>query len=366
VVGLQMGYNLDYAEALEAFEQAKAADPDDPVAYRLAAGTAWTALLFEQGAVTVDDYLGQARPNLPRHRPTAALDGAFRDNLRQALTLAEQRRRDRDEEDADAHYQVGAAYAFLASYEATVEGRVLGSIGPARRAYREHQRVLELDPERKDAGLVVGLYRYAVADLSVPMRLLAHLAGFGGDREQGLRMVEEAAAYPSVVRPNALFMLVLLYNRERRHDDAMRVIKELQHEYPKNRLLWLEAGTTALRARRPEDAREALEEGLRRLRRDTRPRALGEEARWHYAYGAALVALKDVASAERELRVALTGAPRDWIRGRIHQELGKLADLADDRPRALDEYRLSDRLCRDDRDSECLKEVKTLMRTRYQ
>ena len=74
--------------------------------------------------------------------------------------------------------------------------------------------------------------------------------------------------------------------------------------------------------------------------RDPRPRALGEEARWRYAYGAALVALKDVRAAERELRAALAGATRDWVRGRVHKELGKLADLAGDRPRALDEYRL--------------------------
>ena len=53
---------------------------------------------------------------------------------------------------------------------------------------------LDLDPSRKDAGLIVGMYRYAVSSLSLPSRLMARLAGFGGGRDRGLRMVEEAAA----------------------------------------------------------------------------------------------------------------------------------------------------------------------------
>jgi tetratricopeptide (TPR) repeat protein len=362
--GLQLGYNLDHADALAAFKDAIAADPSDPTAYRLAAATAWIDLLFEQGAITVDDYLGQARANLPRATPITALDAAFHDALRQALTLSEERLRNHPS-DADAHYQVGAAYGCLASYTATVEGRLLGSLGPARRAYHEHERALELDPQRKDAALVVGMYRYTVSSLPAPLRLVARLVGFGGDRERGLRMFEDAAHYPSDAQPNALFTLILMYNREARYDDALRVIGELQQRFPRNRLLWLEAGSTALRAGRPADANTALEEGLARLSRDPRPRALGEDARWRYAHGAALVGLRNSVAAERELRAALAGATHDWVRGRVHKELGKLADLAGDRPRALDEYRLAERLCRQDRDGDCSDEVKEVMKAGY-
>ena len=362
--GLDLGYNLDHAEALAAFRDAIAADPGAPAPYRLLAAATWITLLFEQGVITVDDYLGQARANVPRSAPTAALDAAFHDAMRQAISLGERRLADHPD-DADAHFQVGAAFGFLASYAATIDGRVLGSLGTARRAYREHERVLDLDPQRKDAGMIVGLYRYSVAALPLPLRLMAHLAGFGGGRERGLQMVEEAARYPSDVQPNALFTLVLMYNREARYDDALRVIGELQRRFPRNRLLWLEAGNTALRAGRPDEARAALQEGLARLSRDTRPRAAGEDSRWRHAYGTALVALKDAPPAERELRAAIAGATRDWVRGRAHKELGKLADLSGDRTRALDEYRQADRLCRQDHDSVCSEEVNALLKTRY-
>src|SRR5712692_8833497 len=161
------------------------------------------------------------------------------------------------------------------------------------------ERVLELDPRRKDAGLIVGTYRYAVSALPAPLRIAAHLVGFGADRLRALRMVEEAANYPGDSQPNALFVLVLMYNREARYDDALRVIRRLQETFPRNRLLWLEAGSTALRAGRPIDALAMLEEGLSRYSSDARPRAFGEEARWKYVHGAVLVALHRAAQAER-------------------------------------------------------------------
>jgi tetratricopeptide (TPR) repeat protein len=362
--GLELGYNLDYPDALAAFRLAIAEDPNDSRAPALAAATAWTALLFEQGAVTVDDYLGQARADVPRGAASPDLDRAFHENLDRAQTVAEALLRAHPD-DADAHFQVGSVYGFRASYIATVEGRVVGSLGPGRRAYREHQRVLEIDPSRKDAGLIVGLYRYTVASLPAPLRLMAKIVGFDGDRTQGLKLVEAAAHYPSDSQPNALFTLLVMYNRESRWDDALAVVADLQRRFPRNRLLWLEAGCTALRAGRPLIARKAFETGLAMLAADRRLRAAGEESRWHYGYGAALVALKDVGPAERELRAALSAAVRDWVRGRIHRELGKLADLDGDRPRAKDEYRLADRLCKQDHDDDCADGARALIKTAY-
>jgi tetratricopeptide (TPR) repeat protein len=359
--GVELGYNLDHAAALAAFGEAIAADPTDPAPYRLAAATTWITLLFGQGVITVEDYLGDARADLHRAVPPVGPAAAFHQTIRRAIALSEDRLR-RQPSDADAHYQLGAAFSCLASYIATVEGRVLGSLSPARRAYRAHERVLQLDPGRTDAGLVIGMYGYAVSDLPAPMRLLARLAGLRGN-SRAVTLVEQAARHPGDAQPKALFALILLYNRQRRYADALQVIGELQRRFPRNRLLWLEAGGTALRAGRLHEARAALEEGLARLSHDPRSRAAGEEARWRYVYGAALAALRD-RGADRELRAALASATRDWLRGRIHLELAGLAAAAGDRPRALDEYRQAERLCRQDGDDECAGEAETLRRNR--
>ncbi|HJU41668.1 MAG TPA: tetratricopeptide repeat protein, partial [Vicinamibacterales bacterium] len=362
--GLALGYNLDHAEAIAAFHRAIEADPGSPTGYRLLAATAWTILLFEQGAITVDDFLGEARKEYQRSPPRADLASAARSALDRAVLLAEEQLKERPG-DAAAHYHAGAAHSFRAAYTATIEGRLFGSLGAARRAYREHERVLSLDSSRKDAGLIVGMYRYTVASLSAPLRLGAVLAGFGGGRERGLRLVEDAANHPSDVQTNAQLVLVLMYNREGRYDDALRVIRELQRQFPRNRLLWIEEAATALRAGRAVEARAAIESGLARLSADPRPRAPGEEARWRYTHGATLVALHLSMPAAAELRAALSLATRDWLRGRIHLELGKLADLAADRTTARREYREAARLCREDDDAACAREANALTKRGY-
>jgi tetratricopeptide (TPR) repeat protein len=359
--GIELGYNLDHQEAAAAFREAVAADPSSVAAHRLAAAAAWMAILFEQGAITIEDYLGEARSSAPRPSPNPALAAAFRTHVDRAIALAAQRLRERPD-DADAHYQAGAAHALLASYIATVEGRVSGSFGPARRAYREQERALALDPGRKDAGLITGTYRYTISSLSLPARLFARLAGFGSGRERGIALVEAAAAHPSDAQPGARFMLVLLYNRERRYDDALRVITGLRESFPRNRLLWLEAGSTALRAGRPTAAAAAIEQGFLHLGRDQRPRAGGEISRWHLAYGSALRECGRGADAERQLQAALPAATRPWVRGRARLQLGLLRETSGDAAAALAELSAAASLCQADDDPECVKEARASMR----
>src|SRR5262245_15874278 len=287
----QHAYNLDYDGATGELEAAAAANPRDIAVERGLAVVPWLMITFRRGAVTVDDYLGSiSKQNVALREPPADLAERFARHSARALQLAEEAVRARPNE-AEAQYQLGAVVGLQASYSATVEGRVLGAFRAARRAYEAHERVMRLDPSRKDAGLIVGMYRYIVSQLSLPIRMMADLVGFGGGKELGIRMIEDAARHPGDSQADARFALVLLYNRERRYDDALRVLGQLQEAFPRNRILWLEAGATALRAGRAADAERLLDEGLQRLATDRRPRMFGEEALWYLKRGTARVAL---------------------------------------------------------------------------
>ena len=343
-------YNLDYDLATRDMEAAVEADATDIEARRGVAMVAWLQIPFRRGAATVDDYLGSvSKQHVAMREPPAELAAAFQKHANAALAMAERAVAARPR-DPEAHYQLGAVVGMQASYVATVEGRILGAFRAARRAYDAHERVLELDAARKDAGLVVGMYRYVVSQLSLPLRLMAYVAGFGGGKERGIRMIEEAAAHGGGAAHDARFALVLLYNREGRYADALEVLGQLRRDFPRNRILWLEAGATALRAKQPAEAERLLSDGLARATADRRPRMFGEQALWYLKRGTARLELDRQADAESDLREALQGESRKWVAGRAHAELGKLADLRGDRPAARAEFQQAIALARQDND----------------
>jgi tetratricopeptide (TPR) repeat protein len=327
-------YNLDHDEAIKLARQAVAAEPDDSRNHRALASMVWLDILFKRGAVTVDHYLGSfTRSNVDIKNPPPELDAEFKREVAKAIELAEKRVA-AAASDPQAHFELASSVGLQATYTASVEGKVMAGFRAARRSYDESERVLELDPKKKEAELIVGTYRYLISTLSFPVRVMAYVAGFGGGKERGLRMVEETAAAGGENRTDAEFALVLLYNREKRYDDAMRVMADLRKRYPRNRLVLLEAGATATRANRAEEAERLLTEGIGILAKDPRPRIPGEDALWHYKRGAARVMLRRSEDALGDLKIAMAPGAAGWVVGRSNLELARLALQRGDRPAA--------------------------------
>jgi tetratricopeptide (TPR) repeat protein len=350
-------YNLDHEDAIRLLRQAVTAGPNDGANHRALASAIWLDILFKRGAVTVDHYLGSfTSGTVDIRNPPADLDAEFKREIARAIELAEKRAA-AFPRDAQAHFELGTAVGLQASYIASVEGRLLAGFRAARRSYDAEETVLELDPKRTEAGLIVGTYRYLVSTLSLPMRLMAYAAGFGGGKERGLRMIEETVAAGRENRTDAEFALVLLYNRERRYDDALRVLAALRRRYPRNRLVVLEAGATATRGNRPADAEALLTDGMAMLARDTRPRMPGEDALWHYKRGAARVMLRRRDEALADLRAAQAPGAAGWVQGRAHLEMARLALQQGDRTGALREAAQAVAVCGKSNDPICVDEA---------
>jgi tetratricopeptide (TPR) repeat protein len=362
---LELAYNLDHDDAMALLRADVAASPDDPAAHRTLAAVVWLHLLFRRGAVTVDHYLGSfSRARVDLKKPPPELDAEFRRHVSRAIELARKRVAERPR-DPQARYDLGSALAIQASYVATVEGRLLAGFNAARHAFDEHERVLELNASRHDAALVVGTYRYIVSTLSLPMRWMAYVVGFGGGRERGIQMLERAASQRSDAQIEAMFALILVYNREKRYDDALRVLQALRQRCPRNRLVVLETGSTALRAGRAQQAEALLTEGLALLAKDSRPRIPGEEALWRYKRGAARVALGRVEAALDDLRVATAADAQAWVGGRARVELGRIALARGERQAAQAEARRAETLCREGNDPACVDDARKLLRSAH-
>jgi tetratricopeptide (TPR) repeat protein len=354
-------YSLDDVQSVDTWRQATVADPQDAAAWRGLAGALLAHVGMLRGTVTVDSYLGRVGSrdvSLPP--PPPELTREFNDAVSRAITIA-RRRVDAHTSDVGAQYELGAAVGIRASYMATVDGGVMAAFRAAREAYDAHETVLKLNPSRADAGLIVGTYRYIVAALSLPVRMFAYMAGFGGGKERGIHLVEGAAAYPGDNQSDARLALILLYTREGRFDDALKQLDLLRGRYPRNRLLWLESGSTLLRANRAADAERVLDEGIDKLAHDDRPRMYGEDALWYYRRGAARAALGRRIEARQDLEKSIASDGRAWVHGRAHFELGRLL-LASDPADAREHLHVAAKLGDSDRDGASADRARDLLK----
>lgn len=360
-----LAYNLDHDQAVDTLLRALEENPTDASTHRGIAALSWLRMLFLRGQVLVDSQM-TATFNSPGRKqdPPVELDELFQIHIGRAVELSEEAVR-RAPNDPEVHYQLGASLALVASYTATIEGESLRALRDAKRAYTEHEKVLELDPARKDANLTLGLYRYLVSLLPGPVRMMAYLVGFDGGKEEALRLIEQAAAYPGDSESEAKFALVLLYNREKEFDRAQRVLSELKRRYPRNWLVWLESASTWLRDERARMAERDLTLGFEKLVNDDRPRMFGEDKVWLLKRGTARVDLSKLDDARVDLEAARTGQTTEWVQGRATIELGKIADLEGNRALARSEYDRGRKLCDRANDRRCVSLAKTLKKYGY-
>lgn len=357
-------YNLDYTDAEVASRRAVALAPDDSRTHRALAGILWLDMLFERGGASIDHYLGgvsktqQSRPQPPSLKSTE-----FKRELARAIELAEARVA-ADPRDVNARYELGVAYGLQASYFASMEGSMTSAFRSGKRAFDAQEYVLDRDPGRVAAGLIVGSYRYAVSALNLPTRMFAYMAGFGGGKERGIEMVEKALA-DADTRVQAKTALVLIFTREGRHLDAMRLLSELERAYPRNRLFTLEYGAAAIRAGRMAEAQRTLERGLAALSQDSRRKMPGERAYWLYKLALSRLGQNRRLEAAETLSAAMMQNPADWVRGRIHLALGQAADLAGDRNKALGEYRTAKRISEEAGDPWCTVRADRFLKQRF-
>jgi tetratricopeptide (TPR) repeat protein len=360
----QAAYNLDLPAAAAAMREAVGAHPANPRTHRALATMLWLTILFERGAVTIDHYIGgisSKRFSLPP--PSPALAAEFRQALARAIDLSEAQL-ERDPGDLDARDELGKAYALQASYVASIEGSMTGALRSARRAFDAQETILERDPRRADAGVIVGLYRYVVSTMALPSRLFAYVIGMGGGKERGISLLEEAARPPHAL-VEAQAALVLIFAKEKRHLEGLEIMRQLATQYPRNRIFVMEVGAAALRAERYADADATLTRGLAAFDADARPKIPGELALWLYKRGQARLGMKQPPAAAADFERALASSPMPWTAGRLHLALGKVHDLAGRRKEALAKYLLARRIAEQIDDPPAAAEANRLLRTPY-
>src|SRR5450432_4318916 len=238
--GFSHFYNLEYDEAIASFEKAIVRTPGSPDLHNHLAQTLVFREMFRNGALESELVSGtNSFLRRPKLNPSPETEARFLSEVSTALGLAGDRLK-ANPDDTAALYAMGISYGLRSNYYWVVKKAWHDSLKDATAARRLHNRVSELEPNNVDARLVQGLHDYIVGSLPWKVKMLVVLVGIHGDKEKGIRTVQDVAANGKVNRIDAQILLCALYRRENRMRLAIPIVHGLIGRYPRNFLLRLE------------------------------------------------------------------------------------------------------------------------------
>jgi tetratricopeptide (TPR) repeat protein len=235
-------YNLDYDQAIAVFEKAIAQYPGLPELHNHLAQTLIFREMFRNGALESELVSGRnSFLRRPKLNPAPETEKRILDEIAKAMTLADARLK-QNPKDTAAMYSSGIAYGLRSNYFWVVKKAWHDALRDATAARKLHNRISELEPNNVDARLVQGLHDYIVGSLPLGYKMLGFLIGVRGDKEKGIRTVQDVARNGKLNRVDAEVFLCALYRRENQSKLAVPLVQDLIRRYPRNYLLRMELG----------------------------------------------------------------------------------------------------------------------------
>lgn len=96
------------------------------------------------------------------------------------------------------------------------------------------RQLMAFDNSNEDALIGKGVFNYMMGSVPREGRWMTGMMGMSGDMQVGFQELERAANSNSASKTEALMILAYLYDREKRHGDALRVSRKLVDAYPEN------------------------------------------------------------------------------------------------------------------------------------
>ncbi|GAB4229572.1 MAG: hypothetical protein Kow00109_00880 [Acidobacteriota bacterium] len=341
-------FNLEYERAWRRFNDLRERWPEHPGPPLYAAATVWLRELYRRQDLDLERFLSPGYfAEKTAHRMPADEERKFAELIAEAQQRCD-KLLERDPGDLEVRYFQGAIEGILASFAVTIHHSVSDAFSHGKRAYRLHSEVLEADPTFYDAYMSVGLYEYVVDNLPWYIKWLAVLVGYRGSEERGFEYLQLAATRGVFVKDDAKVLQMVLFVREKRFHDALRIAQELHTRYPANWLLHLNQAQI-LEWLGDADAAAATYEKVWKYHREGRPR-YADMARVPFllALGRKFRAFGRLQEAQAFLHQAMQEPEEDLeIRAKLHLETGKTFDLQGNRAAAQEHYRLAEELARD-------------------
>ena len=333
-------YNLEFDQAIAVFEKGIAQNPGLPDLHNHLAQTLIFREMLRNGALESELVSGSnSFLRRPKLNPAPETEKRILEEIAKAMALADARLK-QNPRDTAAMYASGIAYGLRSNYFWVVKKAWHDSLRDATAARKLHNRISELEPNNVDARLVQGLHDYIVGSLPLGYKMLGFLIGMHGDKEKGIRTVQDVAKNGKLNRVDAEIFLCALYRRENQSKLAVPLVQDLIRRYPRNYLLRMELGQMYSQSGDSVRALQALEE-VARLKTSHAPGF--DRVPWekiYYQEGSIQFWYNDLdRSLENMKKVAAAGEDVDLNTGvQALLRMGQIYDMKHRRAEAIEAY----------------------------
>ena len=243
--GIDLIYSLQFEEANRYFEAVIRADPQNPLGYFFRAMVSWWRVLIDLEDRSHDEVLF--------------------DHLQECIDVCDQRLKE-DPDHFDAIFFKGGSIGFRGRLRGD-RGQFLKAAGDGLRSIPLLKRSRTLEPANKDLLFGQGIYDYFAEVMPERHPIIRPVMWFleKGDKDKGLRELDEVARSGRYARVEAKYFLAQIYRIfEGDPARALTYLEQLNRQYPDNSIFHRNTARTLVELGRWEKALGLYREFIRR------------------------------------------------------------------------------------------------------
>jgi len=211
-VGIEAFYNTEWEKADSLFQELMEEDENDPQPHFFSSMMPfWEYFFIEQNEELADEFLSRSE---------------------KAVNLSEQKL-DSSPNDTTMVLLLSGLHGYR-SLVAAGESNYRVAIRSGMTGFSYTRKLLSLDTDRPDARIGRGMFYYMLGSVPSELKWATNIAGLKGDMEQGFEELKKAAESDSYVSNDAIMLLMYLYNKEERYEEALSYAEKLTERLPKN------------------------------------------------------------------------------------------------------------------------------------
>ncbi|TVQ04381.1 MAG: hypothetical protein EA359_06655 [Balneolaceae bacterium] len=212
VKGIDAYYQTDWVAARDIFSELKKIYPDDPRPYFFESMMPFLEYFFvDQSPELADNFL----------------------NLSEKAVDLSQKKLNSHPNDTTMVLMLSGLHGYR-GLVAAGQNRHRVALSSGLTGFNYTRKLLSMDSDRPDARIGRGMFYYMVGSIPSGMRWATNMVGLRADIEDGFYELKQAANSESYIRNDAKMMLMYLYHKEGRYEEALEYALLLTEGLPEN------------------------------------------------------------------------------------------------------------------------------------